>query len=322
MIKLQHILESLLSEVGENTAAPYKITRREQDGISASHVDVRYYWTTEEEVDYVFTISKYYRKSLATQERRVEYNVSFGIIQDKGGSGADYKATSKTTQTGNLRRVMATVIGCLKEEIGIDSKEVTVDAIYMEPTKNYGVDQRRMNLYLNYIKKNMPPGSTVVYDKNLIKINLPSKSGKDAPLNEAFDKPYPTETVTSSKSKESRSFTTSEGHEYAIEFNVEESTGEEETWSSEFYLKNSPSTRQYAISGTGDQMRVFATVLATMKDFLDRRRPRVLEFLANKKSGTSRDRLYSTLVNRYTPTGYRVETQEFKSFNVYRIVRT
>lgn len=327
MIKLQSILESLLSEVGENTATPYdfKVKREWEDE------ETWYEWKTDDEgedpVKYTMTITKWSDYTGRGDDREFNYEVEFGI--DVEGGGTDYYATSKTRKTGNMRRVMATVIAALKQEIAKDNKKpgVRVSSVYMSPSKEEETDQRRAKLYLSYIEKNKPAGSTVTYsDRGSIEIKLPKPGRKETEkINEAFDKPYPTETVTSNKSKESHSFTTSEEHEYAIEFDMEESTGGEETWSSEFYLKNPPSKRQYgqySITGTGDQMRVFATVLSTMKDFLDRRRPKVLEFVANKTSGTSRDRLYSTLVNRYTPTGYRVETQDFQSFNAYRIVRT
>lgn len=168
--KLYDLLESIMQEVGENTAEPYETTRT---GVFLT--EAKYSWKTDEGVEYVLYIVKNADFTGRGDDRDLYYSVEFGIWTNN--IYVDYGATSKTTQTGNLRRVMATVIDCIKKEIALDNAKsgITVRQISIEPTKEDETDERRAKLYLSYVEKNKPEGSTVSYEDDKIKITLPDK---------------------------------------------------------------------------------------------------------------------------------------------------
>lgn len=171
-IKLQGLLESLFKEVGENTAEPYE-TRRRQDNSGNSS----YTWNTEEGANYTMDITKVFHTVGALGDRgEYYYTVEFGT-RTRGSDRVDYKSTSKTTKTGNLRRVMATVLKSVKDEIAIDNSKpnTQVREIHLEPSKSFDTDRRRARLYLAYVEKNKPEGSTVYHDEDSITIEFPTK---------------------------------------------------------------------------------------------------------------------------------------------------
>lgn len=64
----------------------------------------------------------------------------------------------------------------------------------------------------------------------------------------------------------------------------------------------------YAVTGEGDQMRVFATVLDATKKFIKKAKPIKMNFTASKLKGNSRANLYKRLVNRFAnEMGYKVD---------------
>lgn len=179
-IKLYDLLESVMSEVGENTAEPYA-TRRD-DGYHST----RYYWKADDVEGGASYVMKIFKKEVPYEKNKLHllgtvlYDVSFGIVEDEEYDFVDYHATSKTAKNlGNTRRVMATVISSLKQELQSDIEDELppVSMITMQPTKETNFDDRRANFYMAYIKKNMPPGSSVEYHEkgNTIVIELPFK---------------------------------------------------------------------------------------------------------------------------------------------------
>lgn len=179
-IKLTDILESVVNEIGENTAEPYdfKVKREWEDE------EIWYEWETDEEgedpISYTMTITKDSKYTGRGNDREFHYGVEFGI--DVAGEGTDYHATSRTRKTGNMRRVMATVIAALKQEIAKDNKKpgVHVSTVYVSPSKEDETDRRRAKLYLAYTERNKPAGSTVSYDadRGSIEIKLPKPNTK------------------------------------------------------------------------------------------------------------------------------------------------
>ncbi len=166
-IKLYKLLESIMAEVGENTAEPY-LTQR----YSEYKDEARYYFDADKEVHYTLSITKDRDKETTNH---IGYSVEFGITDEMGWT--DYKITSKSGKVGNMRRVMATVIKAIKQELEIDAEAGRpVSTIWMQPSKEDSFDQRRANIYQEYIKKNMPPGAKVTYDgaSNSVQIDLPT----------------------------------------------------------------------------------------------------------------------------------------------------
>lgn len=165
-IKLSKILESIMAEVGENTAEPYPTERHAE-----YKNDVSYAFDADEGVHYTLSITKDRDKETT---KHIGYAIDFGITDSEGWT--DYEVTSKSGKVGNMRRVMATVIKAIKQELEIDAEAGRpVSTIWMQPAKEDNFDQRRAKIYQEYIKKNMPPGAKVTYNdaSNSIQIDFP-----------------------------------------------------------------------------------------------------------------------------------------------------
>lgn len=80
-------------------------------------------------------------------------------------------------------------------------------------------------------------------------------------------------------------------------------------------------------TGEGDQMRIFATVIAAIKEFINIEEPKIVEFEACKQNGdqyqtSSREKLYSRMVKRFSRSlGYTAETLQWSSCTIYILKR-
>jgi hypothetical protein len=173
----------IVNELGDASKDPYKYTRDGSD-LSDFPPSVKFYWQTENGVKYKATIFKFEQFGKKSESIIYDYDVMFGIIGEDDYT-TDYDATNKDTKTGNMFNIMSTMIKIINDEINIDKKEgIKINSIVMEPTKRSKIsgsgkdpnDTRRAQLYLAYINKNMPKGSTVKMDKlgKKITIKLPS----------------------------------------------------------------------------------------------------------------------------------------------------
>lgn len=170
-------LIDILREIGETTAKPYFLTK-----VDESVYYVIYEFETKNPGDkagtkYKIIIGKNFRaedprdeSDEDRDENELEFSVSFGVV-DRGS--VDFGAEFKDVK--NLFRVMATVIKAIKIAIEDETYEsgIPVTRIIIEPTKREirdpetgetrtdKSDKRRANLYMQYIKSNMPAGSKV-----------------------------------------------------------------------------------------------------------------------------------------------------------------
>lgn len=177
--KLYDLLESVMTEVGENTAEPYAASRSEIE----RDFEVHYTFTTENGVHYVLQIIKDSdSEDFGSETKKFVYFVAFGTAseeeyEDMGDAAIDFNVTSKTGEVGNMRRVLATVIAYVNREIEIDKKRwIPVTKVMLYPSKESKTDERRANIYKRYIEKNMPAGSKVTYNQetNAISVDLPN----------------------------------------------------------------------------------------------------------------------------------------------------
>jgi hypothetical protein len=140
-------------------------------------------------------------------------------------------------------------------------------------------------------------------------------------VTEAFDQPYP---LTWEKSEADESVDAlarlPDGSNLSIMFNQDLDDEGQGIYSVEFWRDNSQE-----VSGAGDSHRVFATVLAAIAQFIEKRKPEQLYFSANKdvepgqKSG-SRSNLYTTLVRRYANAlGYQADISDFAGSTTYKL---
>ena len=119
-----------------------------------------------------------------------------------------------------------------------------------------------------------------------------------------------------------------EGHEWS---------DTESAWSIKFQ-RHHPNRQHGSLgeTGEGDAMRIFATVIAMIKEFIKKEKPQEINFAAHKpdwmvdlphdhpkrsKELTSREKLYKRLVKRYAgPMGYKFTTQTDNSATDFRLV--
>ena len=135
-------------------------------------------------------------------------------------------------------------------------------------------------------------------------------------LNEAFDKPY---------KYTSKGHTKSDGNvTYNFETEVEDPRSDYPSDIEVYFETDKEEEPNYTISfdrdgstsvtGEGDAMRVFATVIAIIKDFVKKRNPKLMGFSAFKDvfgpstapGKGSREKLYDRMLQRYAPKmGYK-----------------
>ena len=170
-----------IREIGETTAKPYPLTRKEQDFIDIAN----YGFKTDSGTEYVVRIQK---EDSPSERGTVEYEVAF-YTSVEGVRSPDY--SREVNDPKNLYRVMATVVAAVKQEIAEDGKQrIPVSALQIEPSKRIirqpgssgaykfdTSDMRRYKLYTAYIEKNMPPGSKVksLPDGSVIRVTLPTE---------------------------------------------------------------------------------------------------------------------------------------------------
>ena len=141
-------LLQILKEIGDASRQPYKYTTQSSD-----EWESYFTWKTEDGVDYVVEIIKF---SEIANPNELEYNIDFGIVHKSGR--VDQTSTSKNTKTGNIYRIMSTVLDIILKEMERDKKKYgrTVVRLSFTPSKNFDKDNRRLNLYMSYIKKKFP----------------------------------------------------------------------------------------------------------------------------------------------------------------------
>lgn len=61
----------------------------------------------------------------------------------------------------------------------------------------------------------------------------------------------------------------------------------------------------YELTGSGNEFQVFATAKAFLEDAIQKKKPDVVYFEADKTRGESRARLYNRFTQRWQPKGYK-----------------
>ena len=119
-------------------------------------------------------------------------------------------------------------------------------------------------------------------------------------LIEVFDRPYPFSPSRGLSKERNYRFKTDAGLEYVVSMGEEE----EAYWQVEFKQLGGPSGAKLDITGSGDAIRVFATVIEIIRDWVRRENPSLFYF-SSVSNEPSRTRLYNTMMNRISLPGYR-----------------
>lgn len=136
-----------------------------------------------------------------------------------------------------------------------------------------------------------------------------------------MNKPYPWHWIMKNPQRWKGRFTTDDGLQYSYAVGMYESwsvlklSDRVRKWDITFGFvpEGRPAGAKYGVEGTGDQFRVFATIMGMTVEFLKKVKPKIVTFSADEPS---RRRLYTTLIKReaeklgYTFVGHRSETNE------------
>jgi len=156
-------------------------------------------------------------------------------------------------------------------------------------------------------------------------------------LTEAFDNPYKYNLKKKHSNFYIGKFDLPDGGDVTVYFEGMEWSDVEMSWGVKFQRTNPKRPNaSLGITGEGDAMRVFATVIEIIKEFLKKEKPQELNFAAHKpewmsdlphghpdkkKEMTSREKLYKKLVQRYAGRmGYKYSTETDSSATDFRLV--
>ena len=183
-LQLAKIKQHLLQEIGENTAKPYDwktaYDREDKDGYKITKYTFDAPISEDTTIPYIAIITR--DAQWDDEQAKLIYTVAFGIMQSM--EYTSFSATSRDAPTGDWRRVMATIIDIIEKKILTDSypleNELEEYTIQIHPTKQDETDNRRLNLYMQYIKKNMPSDASVYHTQDedgldVIDIVIPTK---------------------------------------------------------------------------------------------------------------------------------------------------
>jgi hypothetical protein len=88
-------------------------------------------------------------------------------------------------------------------------------------------------------------------------------------------------------------------------------------WDINFFIDGSTD-----LTGSGDEVKIFSTVMAMIERLVKEKDPRVLTFSAEKQSGQSRSSLYKKLVNRKASSwGYNVKVMDDKLATKFELMK-
>ena len=145
-------------------------------------------------------------------------------------------------------------------------------------------------------------------------------------LTEAFDKPYRYTKKELYKGYIVYRFFTDDGSDVDVLFQENEISDDESVWHVLFERKG-----EMGVTGEGDAMRIFATVIDVLKDFTKKEKPQELAFSADKPAWAvdagkgqkgSREKLYKKMVQRYAGRlGYKYKIDSSSTATEFRLVK-
>ena len=129
-------------------------------------------------------------------------------------------------------------------------------------------------------------------------------------FNEAFDKPYKIDMVSYNDRDYKGKSKLKDGSELVVRAERETIGSDKYSWDISFTRSGNVS-----VTGEGDSMKIFATVIDAIQQFMKKQDPDEFSFTADKsvisgdntKEMQSREKLYSRLIKRYMSKEYKVE---------------
>jgi hypothetical protein len=144
-------LTDILKEIGDASSTVYgdlEPTWANHDWLTNNGY-YKYEFTTESGLEYAVHILK----SVVAYEKRPVMTTEFIVAFEVKGRGWETE-----TNKGELYKVMATVVNFAKKVVESDKsmKDKTQKVIVFVPAKKDKEDNRRLNLYMAYVKKQIP----------------------------------------------------------------------------------------------------------------------------------------------------------------------
>jgi hypothetical protein len=142
--KIEYLNEQQLNEVGEASIKPYNWFKSFDSG-----KDVEYSFKTDSNIDYIVTISW------------IENN-NFSL---------DFTADGlylTSTNDGDVFKIMSTIVDIIKSYINHNKN---IENIVIRPSKRTSDDKSRKNIYMNYVKKQLPNNNVKIIGDYII-INI------------------------------------------------------------------------------------------------------------------------------------------------------
>jgi len=163
----------------------------------------------------------------------------------------------------------------------------------------------------------VPPQNIKVLSQNLATMVLES-------VNESFDQPYNLTWEKSDYGDVDALAKLPDGSPLSIMFNTQTNDEGDQAVQVEFYRNNSQE-----VTSEGDAMRIFATVLSAIQQYVKEYQPKRLTFSASKdnwakqqQNSESRSKLYDRLVQRYSKAwGYRAYRADSIGLVTYELAR-
>lgn len=152
---------TLLNEIGDSSVKSYDYIKNKEYTNKYGEKKTDYLFETSSGLIYQVQIMQYPTQKIA--------DMSFS---EKDGDFYD------VTNKGELFSIMSTIVNIMKEYI---KENPDLETFSMDAAKNYDDDYRRLKLYIEYIKKNIPKGWSYEYNNKgqieLINNNIEEKKG-------------------------------------------------------------------------------------------------------------------------------------------------
>jgi len=169
-MKLTSILNNIILEVGEGSSNPYSYSVNDNvfRGGSKNLTGRDVTFTTEDGDDYIVNFVAYYGDHSRAKEKGPFFKIDFTTVDEYGYDNRADDVVNK----GRLFRIMATIVAATKEFLNdIDYKEKGIKKMIVMPAKSKQGDDRRANIYMAYIRKQLPV-SDISYDGKVMVATL------------------------------------------------------------------------------------------------------------------------------------------------------
>ena len=149
-------------------------------------------------------------------------------------------------------------------------------------------------------------------------------------LTEAFDKPYPYKLVKVSSDEYVSEFKVADGSFIKVMLTGSEHADDYDEYDWEIFFQRigksgKPSTD---VTGEGDAMRIFATVMKVIEEFIKKENPKYMNLSAEKKTQggdknvlQSREKLYKRMLKKYLGSKYKIDHRTARFGSVFYLER-